>query len=364
MDMEHLPDIPSRKGTIQAFKGMGGLVAGVLPIYYPRALLRAFNILPVEMWGPPRVDPVFGSAHIQPYICSIVRNALSFIQTESFQAVDVLLVPHACDSLQGLGSILLDFIPPRQPVFPFYLPRGAGSNREIYLRQEIESLYHRLENWTKYSPSYDEMMERIRIEEEADQKLTLLHRQRKNLHFSDIEFYRLVRAREYLTAEEFSELAEEALSQAQEQVLNGIPILLTGILPEPMAVLEEIDRMGGLVVADDLACCGRRLYPPGRSQEPFLRMAEDLLGAAPCWSWGSPIQDRLELILSMIQTSGTRGVIFYNVKFCEPELFDLPGLRHGLQAAAIPSTVLEVDINDPLSNQMLTRIEAFMEMIT
>ena len=159
-------------------------------------------------------------------------------------------------------------------------------------------------------------------------------------------------------------LAEEALNQAQEQFLDGIPILLTGILPEPLALLQEINGMGGLIVADDLACSGRRLYPPGKSQDPFLRMAERLMGVAPSWSWGSPIRDRLEHLLGMIQTSEARGVIFYNVKFCEPELFDLPGLRQGLQAAAFPSTVLEVDINDPLSNQILTRIEAFMEMIT
>jgi benzoyl-CoA reductase/2-hydroxyglutaryl-CoA dehydratase subunit BcrC/BadD/HgdB len=363
LGMKALPEIPSRRETIQAFKGIGGKVAGVLPIHYPRALLRAFNILPVEIWGPPGIDPIFGSAHIQPYICSIVRNALSFIQTAPFEAVDILLVPHACDSLQGLGSMLLDFIHPQQPVLPLYLPRGGGMNQVSFLKDEIESLYLRLENWTGTSPSRDEMMQRILEEENADQKLALLHEQRQNLNLSNIVFYRLVRAREYLPAEDFSQIAESALDQAQEDRLDGIPILLSGILPEPMALLDEITQMGGLIVADDLACCGRRLYPEGRSQEPFLRMSEDLLGSAPSWSWGSPIQDRIEHLKALVQDSGARGVVFYNIKFCEPECFDLPNLRQMLNTIAIPSTVVEVDINDPLSNQVLTRIEAFLEMI-
>jgi benzoyl-CoA reductase/2-hydroxyglutaryl-CoA dehydratase subunit BcrC/BadD/HgdB len=361
--MNNLPDIPDRRETIQAFKGMGGRVAGVLPIHYPRALLRAFNILPVEIWGPPRIDPIFGSAHIQPYICSIVRNALSFVKTESFQAVDILLVPHACDSLQGLGSILLDFVHPQQPVLPLYLPRGGGMNQASFLKDEMESLYRQLENWTGISPSRDEMMQTILDEEEADQKLALLHKQRKKLPLSNIAFYHLVRAREYLPAEDFSEIAQKALNQAQDERMDGIPILLSGILPEPMALLEEITQMGGHIVADDLACCGRRLYPPGTSQEPFSRIAEGLLGSAPSWSWGSPIQDRIEHLKTLVQASGARGIVFYNIKFCEPELFDLPNLRQTLTTRAIPSTIVEVDINDPLSNQILTRIEAFLEMI-
>ena len=361
--MDEFPDIPSRTETIQAFKGVGGMVAGVLPIHYPRALLRAFNILPVEVWGPPGMDPIFGSAHIQPYICSIVRNALSFIQEDSFQTVDILLVPHACDSLQGLGSILLDFVSPQQPVLPLYLPRGGGMNQASFLKNEIESLYQQLENWTGVSPSRDEMMQKILAEEEADQKLALLHKKRQNLPLSNFAFYRLVRAREYLPAEDFSEVAKGALDQAQDEGLEGIPLLLSGILPEPMALLEEITQMGGLIVADDLACCGRRLYPVGRSQEPFSRMAEGLLGSAPSWSWGSPIQERIEHLKALIQASGAKGIIFYNIKFCEPELFDLPNLRQMLNATAVPSTIVEVDINDPLSNQVLTRIEAFLEMI-
>ncbi|RLB67477.1 MAG: hypothetical protein DRH03_10970, partial [Deltaproteobacteria bacterium] len=67
--------IPSRKKVIQDIKNRGERVAAVLPIHYPRALLRAFDIFPVEVWGPPRVDVSLGGAHLQPYVCSIVQNS-------------------------------------------------------------------------------------------------------------------------------------------------------------------------------------------------------------------------------------------------------------------------------------------------
>lgn len=360
MTTEDTLSIPSRSEVAKVFKQRGGRVAAVLPIHYPRALLRAFNILPMEVWGPPRVDVSYGSAHLQPYVCSIVRNALSFILTGGLDVADLIMIPHACDSLQGLGSILLDFLPPKQPVIPLYIPRGDSNQREIFLAEELQLFYARLEELTQKSPSDEDIMESIRREENADELLARLHKQREGLKLTDYDFYSNIRSREYLPAEAFIELAQSILVDSNKGQQDSIPIILSGIVPEPMRLLKAISQFGGRVAADDLACCGRRLYPSGSNQDPFLRMAESILGAPPDWCRGSPIQDRLEYLQRMIDSTGAQGVIFYNVKFCEPELFDLPDLRKGLD---IPTTTIEVDISDPISSQALTRIEAFFEMI-
>ncbi len=361
--MESTPIIPSRTETIRAWRAQGGGIAAVLPIHYPRALLRAFGLLPVEVWGPPRVDPAPGAAHLQPYVCSIVGNALSFLLKDGLEVADVIIVPHACDSLQGLGSLLLDFVRPRQPVFPIYLPRGRRESDRQFLADECRALYGKLAAVTGRTPPEAELMESIRLEEEADGLLAELHRRRRALPLTDLAFYRLVRAREYLPAEEFAALARSVLDAPPADPRAGIPVLLSGIVLEPMALLDAINEMGGTVVADDLACCGRRLYPPGASNDPFLRMAERILDGPPDPTRGSPIAERLRHLVGMARERGARGVIFYDVKFCEPELFDLPILRRGLQEAGLPSVHIEVDLNDPLSGQTLTRIEAFLEMV-
>lgn len=130
-----------------------------------------------------------------------------------------------------------------------------------------------------------------------------------------------------------------------------------------MTIFDALDKMNAAVVADDFACCGRRLYPAGKSDDPFKRMAERVLAAPPDSTRGSTIQARLSHLVQLAQSSGAKGIVFYDVKFCEPELFYLPALRKGLNDAGIPSLALEVDLNDPLSHQVLTRLEAFMEMI-
>ena len=72
-------DIPDRNQTIARHRKAGGAIAAVFPIHYPRALLRAFDLLPVEVWGPPGRSTTSGDAHLQAYTCSIVRCSLSFV---------------------------------------------------------------------------------------------------------------------------------------------------------------------------------------------------------------------------------------------------------------------------------------------
>jgi len=356
-------EIPTRTNAIREYRERGGSVAAVFPIHYSRALLRAFDFLPVEVWGPPRVSGGLGEAHLQPYVCSIVRNALSFLQSGGLDVADLLLVPHACDSLQGLGSLLIDFVSPRQPVLTLYLPRGRRESDTDFLANEFRTVYHRLETITGRTPSDADLMASIRREEGADRLLAELHRQHQNIPLDDETFYRFIRSREYLPAERFTPLAQDVLSQAVETERQGTSFILSGIVPEPMSLFKAISEMGGRVVADDLACCGRRLYPAGQSEEPFRRMAEQIVHAPPDPTRGSPIGERLDHLLQLVHTFGARGVVFYDVKFCEPELFDLPQLRQGLREAGIPSLTVEVDISDELSQPVQNRLAAFLEMI-
>lgn len=355
--------IPSRLDVAQRHKEEGGFVAGVLPIHYPRSLLRAFNIHPIEVWGPPNIDPTSGASRLQPYVCSLVRNALSFLEIGGMDVVDLVMVPHACDSLQGLGSVMLDFVKPKQPVIPFYLPRGNFDHGIIYLTEEIRSLYQRFEELFAYSPTNNELMNAIRKEEAADNLLARLHRSRPKLSLTDYEFYRLIRSREFLPLDEFMKLATVAFHQQAENVHSGVAVVASGIVPEPMETLNLISESGGYVAADDFASCGRRVYPQGESDEPFRRMAERLLRAPPDWNKGSPIKDRFDFLSAMVEEADAKGVIFYVINFCEPELFDLPEIRNALQAREIPSIMIEMDLNDALSNQVSMRIETFLEMI-
>lgn len=354
--------IPTRTATIASWRARGGGVAAVYPIHHPRALWRAFGLLPVEVWGPPLHDPSRGDARLQAYTCSIVRCGLAFLEGGGLDDADLIVVPHACDSLQGLGSLLRDFGAPRQPVLTPYIPRTRDAAAVHYLAAELRSLGDRLREITGRTPDTAAMLACVLAEERADAALVRLFEARRSLPLDNLGFYRLVRAREYLPAEEFLALAEGALEDRLATPCAGHGVLLSGLLPEPMALLEVLDRAGVVVVADDYACSGRRHYPAGSAEDPYERMAQRLLGGPPDPTLGHPIAQRVEHLAALCAQRDVRAVVFHGVKFCEPERFDLPLLRAGLEEQlGVACVDLEVDLASPLSHQAVTRVEALLE---
>jgi benzoyl-CoA reductase/2-hydroxyglutaryl-CoA dehydratase subunit BcrC/BadD/HgdB len=270
--------------------------------------------------------------------------------------------------------VLLDFEKPRRPVVTFYLPRGEGQGTERFVVEELRALYARLEELTGEHPSDEQLLEAIRREERADALLGELWAKRSQWplsHRSNRQFYELARSREYLPAEQFVAALQPLLDLAPGEdaeggraKAKGVPLLLSGIVPEPMAVLDVLGDAGAVVVADDMLCQGRRLFPPGQSNDPFQRMAQRLLGGPPDTTRGAAVDARVEHLLQLASKSGARAVLFFEVKFCEPEQFYMPLMRKALAARGIRSALVEVELSDPLPHQVITQIEALLETLS
>ena len=118
---------------------------------------------------------------------------------------------------------------------------------------------------------------------------------------------------------------------------KGLPVLLSGVLPNPPEILEVLDGAGARVVNDDFLSCGRRLVvPPGSWKEPLEALADGYFAMAPCTTKNTPLKERVDYLVEMAKASGAKGIIFYMVKFCEPELFDVPRVVKALKEAGLP----------------------------
>jgi len=352
--------LPSRREVINEAHHRGRRVAAVLPYHYPRALLRACGFHPVELWGPPRVPRDLGSRHFPAYTCDIVVRATSFMLQGGLDQVDAILIPHTCDALQGMGSVAGDFLRPGPAVLTLYLPRGRRATDRDFLADELRRLGAALASLTGAEPDGAAWEEAFAAEGAADAALAALYRGRAGLAVSDREFYAVVRAREYLPAEEFTALATDL---PEGRPPPGVPLLLSGIVPEPADLFDHLSSAGARVVDDDLACGARRLYPEVDGGDPFDRLAERLIAAPPDPTRGSPIAERAAYLRRKMEESGARGLVIYDVKFCEPELFDVPLLRSHLAGSGFPVLHVEVELGEDLGQQTLTRLEAFVETL-
>lgn len=356
-------DLPSRQQVLQALRADGQHIAAVFPAFYPRELLRAFGFHPIELWAPPvPVSPAVAE-HFQSYTCAIARAGVAFLQAHQFREVDAVLVPHTCDSLQGVGSVLRDFIKPAIPVLTLYHPRGGHACDVEFLAQEIRQLANTLSRHTGKQPSDEALLHFVQDEELADACMRSFYADRELLELTDREFYQCVRSREYLPNNEFIALCNRVPRKASVIENSAIRLCISGILLQPLTLLDALNARGARVVCDDLACGARRLYQSGTSADPFLRMAQRLLTTPPEPTRQASLASRLQHMNALIQDFRVDAVMVYDVKFCEPELFDWPHLREALKQWRIPSLHLEFEPEDGLSNQTLTRLEAFLEVL-
>ena len=352
--------LPTRREVIAQMQASGRRVVAVLPYHYPRPLLRAYGFHPIELWGPPVVPRDEGGRHFQAYTCDIVVRATSFLLRGGLDQVDALLIPHTCDALQGMGSVLADFVRPTPPVLTLYLPRSRRPADREFLVAELRRLGTALADISGRPPDAPAWEEAFAVEDAGDRALADLYARRPRLAASDREFYTVVRAREFLAPEDFVALAA---SLPEGEAPPGLGIMLSGILAEPLDLFVHLAASGARVVADDLGGGTRRHYPAGESHDPYERLADRMLGTPPDPTRGDPIAARAEHLRARMEATGARGLVIYDPKFCEPELFDVPRLRRHLSAAGYPVLHVEVELSGSLSQQALTRLEAFVETL-
>jgi len=345
----------------------GRRAVAVLPIHYPKELLTALDLLSVEVWGPPGAPRSDAAGRIQPYVCSVVRNALAFLASGGADVVDAALFPHTCDSIQQLATLAHDFGGWKKPALTFLHPKGEPrpSSRR-FVAAELRGLASRLEEVAGRRLDPDRLAAAIQLHREIDLHRAALLDGRAGLDMDDAELYRLLRRGEWLWPEEHrAELvaARSRLDPARRR--PGAPVLVTGYVPEPIATLEILNAAGAFVAADDYAAVGRRIarQPDGPIGDPWEALADRLAAVPPCPTRATDQDARMRHLVSLLDRSGARGVVIHVVKFCEPELFDVPAIRRTFAARGVPLLYLEGELERQLSGQAVTRIEAFAEML-
>jgi len=360
--------ISDRASYLLSQQERGRAVFGVFPALYPKEILWAMGIVPAEIWDPP-LELQKVNAHLQPYICSVVRSAMELVAQGKCDFLDGFLFPHTCDSIQNMASLINDYMGSEKPCYFFYHPKApyTPASRRYYLNK-LEELINSLEI---QAGSFEQgrLEESIHLSNRVLSLIKRLYTERAKgrLAGSSKSFYELVRMGEFLMPEDFIPLLEQYLEQnTLHEPKRSLGVILSGILPNPLELLDIIEQSGIRVVHDDLLNCSRRLLGPfiKTSPEPLEALAEKYFRLPPCPTRGSGLQGRIDFLVGLVKKTGAKGIIFNIVKFCEPEWFDLPNIQTQLKGLGIPILVLDTEINQGLSGQIITRVEAFLELLT
>ncbi len=345
----------------------GRKAVAVLPIHYPKELLTALDLLAVELWGPPGPPRGDEAGRVQSYACSIVRNALAFLAGGHADAVDGVLFPHTCDSLQQLATLCTDLGGWSKAAFTFLHPRGADRpSARRFVEAELRRLAGTLETFAGRTLTDERLSAALALHARVDDARATLLGERARLALDDRALYALLRRGEWRwPADHLLELEGAVATLASRPVQRGVPVLVTGYVPEPAALLTTLNEAGVFVAADDYAAVGRRVLraPPPPAADPWRTLVDRYFAAPPCPTRGADVAVRMRHLTGLAERSGARGVLVHVLKFCEPELFDVPAIRETFAAGGLPVLVLEGELEGALSGQAVTRLEAFAELL-
>jgi len=298
----------------------------------------------------------------------VARLGLELILQGKCDFLSGFLFPHTCDSIQNLGSLVREFVTPDVPCYFFYHPKAPyGARSKAYYIEQLEKLVQELEQ--VYGPlDRDRLRSAIEAGNRVKKVLQDLRAMRAEgrLSASNVEYYRVLRLGEFLLPEDHLRELEALKLNVSDRIGSSRPVVVSGVLPNPEGLLEVFDQSGIRIVADDFLSIGRRWSPladTSSMENPFESLAESYFSMPPCSTKGSSVDERLAYQIGLVQESGAKAVIFWNTKFCETELFDVPFLMKELKAKGIEVLSIDTELHESAFGQLVTRLEAFGELL-
>jgi benzoyl-CoA reductase subunit C len=84
----------------------GRKVIGYMPIYVPRELIHAADMLPLGvLGGGDQLEVIHGDAYYQSYICRIPRSTVELGVSGRLDFVDGMMFPSICDVIRNLSGM-------------------------------------------------------------------------------------------------------------------------------------------------------------------------------------------------------------------------------------------------------------------
>lgn len=362
----------SREEEIRNFKGK---VIGTFCNFVPEELIYAAGCLPLRLCAG-FYHTIHPAEEVLPKdICPLIKSSLGFKigRFSYFELCNVVIIPTSCDGKKKLGQILNALL----PVWILELPQSKErvKAKDFWL-SEVKILKLKLERLTGRKITKHNLREAIEVLAKREKVFRQLYELRKRnpplingrdaLLVTQASFYdeinRWIKKTEGL-CKELSNQKSEISSQKSRLLVTGAPIIWPNF-----KLLNIIEEAGAVVVIDELCSGTRHLYDPVRvdewSEEEMLKAIADRYlfpSTCPCFLEN---HDRIDKLLQMAEDFSIDGVIYHSLRLCQ--LYDLErGLvRQVLKAKGIPVLNVSTDYSSEDVEQIKTRVEAFLEMIS
>ncbi|HVO92328.1 MAG TPA: benzoyl-CoA reductase subunit C [Terriglobales bacterium] len=325
----------------------GRKVIGYMPIYVPREIIHAADMLPLGIvGGGDQLEVIHGDAYYQSYICRIPRSTIELGISGRLDFVDGMLFPSICDvirNLSGMWKLMFPNVYSRYFDVPQNYQDDTGGNFYI---NELAELRHDLSKVRGKPITDDELRHSIEVYNENRKLVRDLYafRAEQPWQAPATEVYLVVRAGLVLPVEDHSAMIRDYLAAAraeQRPKRDNCRIVLTGAFCEqpPLNLIKSLELSGCYVVDDDLLLVTRWLIGDVSADgDPLQNLSLAFLhhSESTAAKYEPNQKEKGQHLVRAVKRSGAEGVIFAAPSFCDPALLERPMLQHVLKSAGIP----------------------------
>jgi bcr-type benzoyl-CoA reductase subunit C len=342
-------------------------VIGVMPAYFPLELIYAAGGFPVQLWGN-NLALEKADAYLQSYCCSVARSVLELELRGAAKMVKAYAFTSLCDTLINLREIYRRLF--EKPTVELSIPiTRTKEARQTYIKNVLDSAIKNLEEITAQKLTAATLAEAADLYgglRSLQRKLYALRRQKPGL-IKNHDFYAALKAGFFLPPDVYSRMLENLLREldARPDPQSTRPkILLTGMVFDPLEAHKILDDLAVDIVDDDLANGWRTASKEKLKVDNLVEgITEYLFNPAPCCCIYNPDNDRHDYLVKKVKQSEAKGVLFWYIKFCEPDAFDQPQLAKRLKEEGIPSAFIDLELSMSNLEAIRTRLNAFCEIL-
>jgi benzoyl-CoA reductase subunit C len=330
----------------------GRKAIGYMPVYVPRELIHAADMLSVGiLGGGDQLEVIQGDAYYQSYICRIPRSTIELGLTGRLDCLDGMLFPSICDvirNLSGMWQILFK----DKYVRYFDAPQNyIDSIGGTFYIQELEVLRQDLGRLRGAPITDAELNASIAVHNDNRAAVRELYAYRadKPWQAPTSEVYLLLRAGMVLPPEEHTQLVRDyiaATDAVARPKRDNARVVINGSFCEqpPLGLIKSIEMSGCYIVDDDFMLVTRWLLDDVPTDaNPLEELSKAFLhrSATTAAKYETTREEKGVFLLKQVKTRAAEGVIFAAPSFCDPALLERPMLQDVLGKHKVPYTAFK-----------------------
>ncbi len=365
---------------VRQAKEEGKKCVGSVCYQVPEVLLNLDGIFSSRLRAPRTGSLEMGTYYMTSFLCEYTRALLERAIEGGYQFLDCLLAPDGCTMINRcVENMELLKTMPKEDFFFEYLevPMKADENGlSLYVSECRKKILNSLHEHFGTDVSDEALRKAVKEYNKLCRLITEIGEFRKedNPRITGYEFHIITMATyvcpHYLLIDKLEETLEELKTRVpDEKKKYRARVVVVGSEVDDVDMIKLIEESGALVVADRF-CFGSL---PGR-QEIVLNDKDDVLTQicsqymyacmCPRHMNMDKFKRRKEYVNELAKTYKADGIIYEQMKFCDPWAYERMTGTHALRDE-YNYPVLSIDRPYAVGNsgQIRTRVQAFVESI-